>query len=208
MLVSWGEQSKELPVFARQCESLGLDYDLIVSLFNLIAQYSPILNPNVIKPKAKRVAGSWKGSEFTDNDVADSLKNPDVRNVTGLTDEALKFLKQTDEDPKDRVLVNPEVQRKKRKLNDYERWELQQLQSSGMMYGADLEVEEPTTEVLTSRAEEDIEIVVKETEPMFLKGRTAKSGTAPEGLKVVVNPEGSLAKSAAFSAVLSKERRD
>ncbi|KAK1442934.1 ATP-dependent RNA helicase [Babesia gibsoni] len=95
--------------------------------------------------------------------------------------------------------------RKKRIMNDMERWEQQQLLSSGVLsrserMGLDLMHDEDE--------EEEIEIELNDVVPTFLKGQTRKSGIELSPIKIVSNPEGSLARAIATSSVIAKERRE
>ncbi|GBE61399.1 pre-mRNA-splicing factor ATP-dependent RNA helicase [Babesia ovata] len=96
--------------------------------------------------------------------------------------------------------------RKRRMVTDLERWEQQQLINSGVLtkgerMGMNLN---PDRDVV----EEEIEIEINEACPTFLKGQTRRSGIELSPIKIVSNPEGSLARAITTSSTIAKERRD
>ncbi|GIX64202.1 pre-mRNA-splicing factor ATP-dependent RNA helicase, putative [Babesia caballi] len=96
--------------------------------------------------------------------------------------------------------------RKRRMMTDLERWEQQQLLNSGVLtkderLGMNMNAQEEVVE-------EEIEIEINEACPTFLKGQTRRSGIELSPIKIVSNPEGSLARAIATSSTIAKERRE
>ncbi|OZC12274.1 ATP-dependent RNA helicase Dhx8 family protein [Onchocerca flexuosa] len=97
------------------------------------------------------------------------------------------------------------------RLTTPERWELKQMQGGGAITNADLPDFDEELGVLRNYDEEsdgeDIEIEIVEEEPEFLRGY-GKCMLDLEPVKVVKNPDGSLAQAALMQSALAKERRD
>ncbi|VDK72410.1 unnamed protein product [Litomosoides sigmodontis] len=97
------------------------------------------------------------------------------------------------------------------RLTTPERWELRQMQGGGAITNADLPDFDEELGVLKNYDEEsdgeDIEIEIVEEEPEFLRGY-GKCMLDLEPVKVVKNPDGSLAQAALMQGALAKERRD
>ncbi|KAL3085159.1 hypothetical protein niasHS_010228 [Heterodera schachtii] len=97
------------------------------------------------------------------------------------------------------------------RLSTPERWELRQMQGGGAITMMDLPDFDQELGVLKNYEEEsdgeDIEIELVEDDPDFLKGY-GKHVADLEPVKVVKNPDGSLAQAALMQGALSKERRD
>ncbi|CAL1160497.1 unnamed protein product, partial [Cladocopium goreaui] len=110
--------------------------------------------------------------------------------------------------------------RQKKKLNEYEMWEAQQLQASGVIEQHErldcdedtmVEICRPTHEkglLADSDIEEDFEIELQEKEPVFLRGQTTKAGVRLSPIQVVKEPDGSLARAASTAQALATERRE
>ncbi|EZG82239.1 putative ATP-dependent RNA helicase [Gregarina niphandrodes] len=92
--------------------------------------------------------------------------------------------------------------RRKRPLSDYERWELMQLQASGVACETVVEAPPALEESVL------VDIEVRAVEPKFLKGQTVRSGVKADGVSLLGAPDGTLARSAATSGVLARERRE
>ncbi|VDN03033.1 unnamed protein product [Thelazia callipaeda] len=113
----------------------------------------------------------------------------------------------------DDVSVNQTKSAKKSRirLTTPERWELRQMQGGGAITNADLPDFDEELGVLRNYDEEsdgeDIEIEIVEEEPEFLRGY-GKCLLDLEPVKVVKNPDGSLAQAALMQGALAKERRD
>eukprot|EP00933_Yihiella_yeosuensis_P000422 TRINITY_DN10064_c3_g1_i1.p1 TRINITY_DN10064_c3_g1~~TRINITY_DN10064_c3_g1_i1.p1 ORF type:complete len:1136 (+),score=282.77 TRINITY_DN10064_c3_g1_i1:138-3545(+) len=99
--------------------------------------------------------------------------------------------------------------RQKKKLSEYELWEAQQLQASGILETHErLDCDAEKGLLADSDIEEDYEIELQEKEPVFLRGQTTKTGVTLSPIKVVKEPDGSLARAASTQTSLSKERRE
>ncbi|CAI5441381.1 unnamed protein product [Caenorhabditis angaria] len=97
------------------------------------------------------------------------------------------------------------------RISTPERWELRQMQGAGVLSATDLPDFDEEMGVLKNFDEEsdgeDIEIELVEDEPDFLRGY-GKGGGEIEPVKVVKNPDGSLAQAALMQGALSKERKE
>ncbi|CAK9061786.1 Probable pre-mRNA-splicing factor ATP-dependent RNA helicase DEAH5 (DEAH RNA helicase homolog PRP22) [Durusdinium trenchii] len=110
--------------------------------------------------------------------------------------------------------------RQKKKLNEYEMWEAQQLQASGVIEQHErLDCDEDSGSLTMlkliekglladSDIEEDYEIELQEKEPVFLRGQTTKAGVRLSPIQVVKEPDGSLARAASTAQALATERRE
>ncbi|KAF8385626.1 mog-5 [Pristionchus pacificus] len=97
------------------------------------------------------------------------------------------------------------------RLSTPERWELQQMRGAGAITHMDMPDFDEELGVLNNHDEsdgEDIEIELVEDEPDFLRGLGAKVAMDIEPVKVVKNPDGSLAQAALMQGALSKERKE
>lgn len=96
-----------------------------------------------------------------------------------------------------------------KQLSDYDRWEAMQLVKSGVV-GIEFDPDFDETVGMTHVDEEieTFEIELNDSEPLFLRGQTGKSGVMISPPKVVKNPDGSLARAAVAQSALSKERRE
>ncbi|VDP13935.1 unnamed protein product [Soboliphyme baturini] len=104
--------------------------------------------------------------------------------------------------------VNVPLKRLKR-LSSPERWELKQMIAANCISNAELPDFDEETGVLHEEEDddEDIEIELVEDEPPFLQGY-GRSHQDLEPIKVVKNPDGSLAQAAMMQGALVKERRE
>uniref|UniRef100_A0A1I7VSS0 RNA helicase n=3 Tax=Loa loa TaxID=7209 RepID=A0A1I7VSS0_LOALO len=109
------------------------------------------------------------------------------------------------------VTQSKSVVKSRVRLTTPERWELRQMQGGGAITNADLPDFDEELGVLRNYDEEsdgeDIEIEIVEEEPEFLRGY-GKCMLDLEPVKVVKNPDGSLAQAALMQSALAKERRD
>lgn len=106
---------------------------------------------------------------------------------------------------------NDESDSRKRvtRISSPERWEIKQMISSGVLDRSELpDFDEETGLVHKDEDdEEDIEIEIVEEEPPFLSGHgRALHDLSP--VRIVKNPDGSLAQAAMMQSALSKERRE
>lgn len=104
--------------------------------------------------------------------------------------------------------------RPQKRMNSPELWEMKQLIASGVLPPSALPVYEPEImETATAggvqrfELEEDVDIEVKEDEPMFLRGQTTKT-LELSPIKVVKVPDGSLNRAAITGVQKSKERKE
>ncbi|EFO91466.1 CRE-MOG-5 protein [Caenorhabditis remanei] len=97
------------------------------------------------------------------------------------------------------------------RISTPERWELRQMQGAGVLSATDMPDFDEEMGVLKNFDDEsdgeDIEIELVEEEPDFLRGY-GKGGAEIEPVKVVKNPDGSLAQAALMQGALSKERKE
>lgn len=97
------------------------------------------------------------------------------------------------------------------RISTPERWELRQMQGAGVLTATDMPDFDEEMGVLRNFDDEsdgeDIEIELVEDEPDFLRGY-GKGGTEIEPVKVIKNPDGSLAQAALMQGALSKERKE
>ncbi|CAD5222845.1 unnamed protein product [Bursaphelenchus okinawaensis] len=113
-------------------------------------------------------------------------------------------------DSADPVAAVASSSRSRVRLSTPERWELQQMKGAGAITMMDFPDFDEEKGILNNHDEsdgEDLEIELVEDEPAFLKG-FGKHVQEIEAVKVVKNPDGSLAQAALMQGALSKERRD
>lgn len=106
---------------------------------------------------------------------------------------------------------NGEDQSRKRvtRISSPERWEIKQMISSGVIDRSELPDFDEETGLLPKEEdnEADIEIEIVEEEPPFLQGHgRALHDLSP--VRIVKNPDGSLAQAAMMQSALAKERRE
>lgn len=134
-----------------------------------------------------------------DSDVRD--RNPDRPTGTGGT--SMLHLQGT--------LDGEEDQTRKRvtRISSPERWEIKQMISSGVIDRSELPDFDDETGLLPKDEDDeaDIEIEIVEEEPPFLQGHgRALNDLSP--VRIVKNPDGSLAQAAMMQSALAKERRE
>ena len=100
------------------------------------------------------------------------------------------------------------AQRQRKHISDYEKWELRQLVASGVLPAEDLQEYVPEKFDFEHDLEREVDIEMVDEEPSFLKGQTMRSGAQLSPIRVVTNPDGSLARAAATATALAKERRE
>jgi ATP-dependent RNA helicase DHX8/PRP22 len=99
---------------------------------------------------------------------------------------------------------------KPRRLASPELWELQQLVASGAVNASDYpELQQQSTEDAyeDTLALQEVDIELREDEPVFLKGQTSKTMHLSP-FKVIKVPDGSLNRAAISAGQLAKERRE
>ncbi|KAG5672584.1 hypothetical protein PVAND_002700 [Polypedilum vanderplanki] len=95
------------------------------------------------------------------------------------------------------------------RISSPERWEIQQMISSGVIDRSEMPDYDEETGLLQKdeEDEEDIEIEIVEDEPPFLQGHgRALHDLSP--VRIIKNPDGSLAQAAMMQSALQKERRE
>jgi ATP-dependent RNA helicase DHX8/PRP22 len=103
----------------------------------------------------------------------------------------------------------PLAMRSTKRLTSPERWEINQLISSGVIDASeypDLD-EDLVNPVTRAKAEEELDIEIREDEPAFLAGQTKRTlNLSP--VKIIKAPDGSLNRAALGGTALAKERRE
>lgn len=95
------------------------------------------------------------------------------------------------------------------RISSPERWEIQQMISSGVIDRSEMPDFDEETGLLPKdeEDEEDLEIEIVEEEPPFLQGHgRALHDLSP--VRIIKNPDGSLAQAAMMQSALQKERRE
>ncbi|KAF1955873.1 P-loop containing nucleoside triphosphate hydrolase protein [Byssothecium circinans] len=97
----------------------------------------------------------------------------------------------------------------RKRMTSPERWEIKQLIASGVLQKKDYpDIDRDNVdEEGRFEEEEEVEIELTEEEPIFLKGQTQKS-LELSPIRIVKNPEGSLARGAQNSLQAAQERRE
>ncbi|OMJ12464.1 ATP-dependent RNA helicase dhx8 [Smittium culicis] len=97
---------------------------------------------------------------------------------------------------------------RKKRISSPEKWEIKQLISSGVLDAADYpDIDEETNDVAFEETEEELDIELREEEPLFLRGQTHNS-LQLSPIKVVKAPDGTLNRAALAGAALAKERKE
>ncbi|XP_028968746.1 ATP-dependent RNA helicase DHX8 [Galendromus occidentalis] len=108
--------------------------------------------------------------------------------------------------------VDQDVDNKRRvnKISSPERWELQQMLAANCIDKSQLPDFDEATGLLPKDDSdgEDIEIEMVEEEPAFLSGHGRQSIHDLDPVRIVKNPDGSLAQAAMMQSALAKERRE
>ena len=124
--------------------------------------------------------------------------------VLGLDDQWTRSHKTTQD-------LDSNGKRKRIRLSTPERWELQQMKGAGAISHVEMPDFDEDMGILRNFEEEsdgeDVEIELVEDEPAFLQGY-GKMTMELEPVKVVKNPDGSLAQAALLQGALSKERKE
>ena len=101
------------------------------------------------------------------------------------------------------------VCRSVQRLSSPERWELKQMMAANCIDKREMPLFDEETGVLPNDADdgEEIEVEIVEEEPAFLRGY-GRATLDMDPVKIVKNPDGSLAQAAMMQGALSKERRE
>jgi len=155
-----------------------------------------------------RGSGDEIDIEFDDDeDDIGSFANPS-RPVGGVSEEfgSITGIRLKDKSFEDLKTQNA---RGKKLMSDYEKWEISQMKQSGVLSSDDLPDFDPETGVhRETDTAEDFEVEVADNEPAFLKGQTTRAGAQLSPVKVIANPDGSLARAAHTQSALAKERKE
>ncbi|KAI1279538.1 ATP-dependent RNA helicase DHX8 [Halotydeus destructor] len=157
-----------------------------------------------------------------DQDTGEDL-NPNVGRKMGMNEESDDSVARNPDRPsmlpselirQDADSLNEDVENRRRivqRISSPERWEYNQLLNAGAITKAELPYFDEQTGLLPKPEEEeieDIEIELVEEEPVFLRGHGRAHGMDLSPVRIVKNPDGSLAQSAMTQTALSKERRE
>ncbi|KAJ1982518.1 DEAH-box ATP-dependent RNA helicase prp22 [Dimargaris xerosporica] len=95
-----------------------------------------------------------------------------------------------------------------KRITSPERWEIQQLIAAGVLDPTEYPDYDEERGVLNyEENEEELDVELREEEPMFLRGQTRQT-LALSPIKIVKAPDGSLNRAALSGAALAKERRE
>uniref|UniRef100_A0A0K0FAG4 RNA helicase n=1 Tax=Strongyloides venezuelensis TaxID=75913 RepID=A0A0K0FAG4_STRVS len=168
---------------------------------------------NKVKVKIIKIDGSKIGLSMkeVDQETGEDLnpKLPDDAIMVRDEDDWLNSRERGTEDEDN--LAKTDKRKQRVRLTTPERWELKQMQGAGAIKITDLPDFDEENGILKGDDElsdiEDMEIELVEDEPDFLKGY-GKHVMDIEPVKVVRNPDGSLAQAATMQGCFQKERRE
>ncbi|KAH8008826.1 hypothetical protein HPB51_005873 [Rhipicephalus microplus] len=131
-----------------------------------------------------------------DTDNTESARNPDRPC-------SLPLLTRPDDDDVDN-------RRRVQRISSPEKWEIKQMLSANCIDKSELPDFDETTGLLPKEDddEEDLEIELVEEEPPFLRGHGRSNLQDLSPVRIVKNPDGSLAQAAMMQSALAKERRE
>ncbi|KAJ3112717.1 DEAH-box ATP-dependent RNA helicase prp22 [Phlyctochytrium bullatum] len=169
----------------------------------------------MVKVKVLTLAGNRIGLSMKDvdqNTGKDLTPNLRVKSAEELEEESLRnpdpapFTSFSNAPIRDDV---PEAQTSRlKRISSPERWEIKQLIASGVLNAKDYPTFDDEVGVLNyEEREEDLDIEIKDEEPLFLKGQTRNS-IQLSPVKILKNPDGTLNRAALKGASLAKERRE
>lgn len=98
-----------------------------------------------------------------------------------------------------------------KRISSPEKWERKQMMAANVLDPSELPEFDEETGVLPKdegESDEDVEIELVEEEPPFLKGHGGRLALDLSPVKIVKNPDGSLAQAAMMQSALQKERRE
>lgn len=96
----------------------------------------------------------------------------------------------------------------RKRLTSPERWEIKQLIASGVLDPSEYpDLDEEQGQLAYEEREEELDIEIREEEPLFLRGQT-KQAVQLSPVRIVKNPDGTLNRAALQGAALAKERRE
>lgn len=131
-----------------------------------------------------------------DTDGAEAARNPDRPC-------SLPLLTRPDDDDVDN-------RRRVQRISSPEKWEIKQMLSANCIDKSELPDFDEVTGLLPKEDddEEDLEIELVEEEPPFLRGHGRSNLQDLSPVRIVKNPDGSLAQAAMMQSALAKERRE
>ncbi|KAJ1565500.1 DEAH-box ATP-dependent RNA helicase prp22, partial [Nowakowskiella sp. JEL0078] len=164
-----------------------------------------------VKVKVMSIAGSRLGLSMKDVDQQtgeDLTPNLRVRSKAELEAESLRNPERP-ERFSDTKSVDVGVELKsKRRLTSPERWDLKQMIASGVLSIKDYpDFDEDQGLLNYEEKEEELDIEIRDEEPIFLRGQT-RSTAIISPIKIVKNPDGTMNRAALNSAANTKERRE
>ena len=108
------------------------------------------------------------------------------------------------------LLDTDHTKQNKKRIGSPELWERNQMKHGNVLDIVDDPFYDPEEGGINVDydAEESIEVELKEEEPPFLKGQTAKAGIHFSPIRIVKNPDGSLHRAAIQQNELAKDRRE
>ncbi len=155
-----------------------------------------------LNPEANRPVQEASGSDFATGANADAvLKNPD--RPAGFFGGGTQVASTMDDEP------GTSASKKKVRMSSPERWEIKQLIAANVIDKSELPEFDEETGLLpkVDSDEEDVEIELVEEEAPFLKGHGRMINDLSP-VRIVKNPDGSLAQAAMMQGALGKERRE
>ncbi|XP_076349561.1 ATP-dependent RNA helicase pea [Tachypleus tridentatus] len=137
-----------------------------------------------------------KGLINSDDSEEESLRNPDRPS-------SLPLITKRDDDDMDN-------RRRVQRISSPEKWEIKQMMSASCIDKSELPDFDESTGLLPKDEDddEDIEIEMVEEEPPFLQGHGRANVQDLSPVRIVKNPDGSLAQAAMMQSALAKERRE
>lgn len=168
-----------------------------------------------VKVKVMSVAGTRIGLSLKDVDQAtgrDLTPHLRIKSEAEMEEERIQAARASTSGSNAvplRSRDEPQPTRSAKRLTSPERWEIQQLISSGAMDAADYPDldEDFNNPAVHAEIEEELDVEIREDEPPFLSGQTKRTlDLSP--VKIVKAPDGSLNRAALNGASLAKERRE
>ncbi|KAK9768112.1 DEAH-box ATP-dependent RNA helicase prp22 [Basidiobolus ranarum] len=163
-----------------------------------------------VKVKVMSIAGSRIGlsmkdvDQVTGKDLSPHLK---IRNEQELMEESMR----NPDRPLNQVPIVDDSDgnsRARKRLTSPERWEIKQLIAAGVLDPSEYPNFDDDEGLLQGEeTEEELDIELREDEPLFLRGQT-KQTLQLSPLKVVKAPDGSMNRAAMAGNSLAKERKD
>ncbi|XP_023237755.1 ATP-dependent RNA helicase DHX8-like isoform X2 [Centruroides sculpturatus] len=135
-------------------------------------------------------------SESVEEDSDEKLRNPDRPS-------SLPLITKPDDDDVDN-------RRRIQRISSPEKWEIKQMMSANCIDKSELPDFDETSGLLPKEEDddEDIEIELVEEEPPFLRGHGRANIQDLSPVRIMKNPDGSLAQAAMMQSALAKERRE